>query len=178
MVSVEESVTKMDEEFAAMRLSMNEELLQRNDIQSDLREVTLKVEELQGTLEQRMAEFQRSVRQGIAQAVREAEGLKAEKAGAEAGKEAKEEPLGEGAKFESGEGFAGGDAPWKCKAKGGGRGDGSGKGEDSDPDDPELRKSIWERKRFDEGVQKSSNEKGEQEFSDWVFDLKKGTEKA
>ena len=159
---------------------MNEELLQRNDIQSDLRGATLKVEELQGTLEQRMAEFQQSARQAIAQAVREAEGLKADRARAEAGKEPKEEPPGEREKFESGEGFAGGDDPWKGKAKGKGKGDGAGKGgkgEDADSDDPELRKSIWERKGFDKRVQKFSNEKGEQEFRDWVFDLKKVTRK-
>ena len=180
MVSIEVRVTKIDEELAAMRLSMNGELLQRNDIQSDLREATLKVEELQGTLEQRMAEFQQSARQAIAQAVRDAEGLKAERAGAEAGEEAKEEPPGDRDKFESREGFAGGDDPWKGKAKGKGKGDGAGKGgkgEDADSDDPELRKSIWERKGFEKRVQKFSNEKAEQEFRDWVFDLKKVTKK-
>ena len=64
--------------------------------------------------------------------------------------------------------------------KGGGKGDGSGKGgkgEESGSDDRELRKGIWERKGFDERVQKLSNEKGEQEFRDWVFDLKKVTKK-
>ena len=49
MESVEERVTKIDEELAAMRLSMNEELLQRSDIQSDLRDVTLKVDALYQT---------------------------------------------------------------------------------------------------------------------------------
>ena len=37
--------------------------------------------------------------------------------------------------------------------------------------DPELRKDVRDRKNFDRRLSKYSNEHGEKEFKDWVFEL-------
>ena len=41
--------------------------------------------------------------------------------------------------------------------------------------DPELKKNVWERKGFDKRLSKYSNEKGDSEFKDWAYELRRIT---